>query len=69
MMARSNKPQCGIFDHAKVEYTGIWYILPWQSRIYRNVVYSTMVRSNIPVYGTFDHGKVEYTAMWYIRPC
>ena len=61
-----------------VEYTGIWYIIvPWlekitQGRIYRNVVYSTMVRSNIPECDLlFDFGKkklvkVQFTGIWYI---
>ena len=25
-------PECGIFDHGEVEYTGIWYIIsPWEN--------------------------------------
>ena len=67
-MVWSNIPVHGIFDHAKVEYTVIWFIQPWYGRIYRYMVYSTMVRSNVPVYGIFNHGKVEYTGTWYTRP-
>ena len=51
----------------KVEYTEIWYFRPWLGRIYRYMVYSTLVGSNIPVYGIFDLGKVDNTGVWYIR--
>ena len=43
-------------------------------RIYRYMVYLTLVWSNIPEYGIlFDFGKkelvkVEYTVIWYIQP-
>ena len=61
-----------------VEYSGICYTIgPWlekitQGRIYRKVVYSTMIRSIIPEYDLlFDLGKknsvkVQYNAIWYI---
>ena len=67
-MVRSNIPEYGIFNHGKVEYTGIWYIQPWYGRIDHDVVYSTLVRSNTPECGIFNLGKVEYTGIWYIQP-
>ena len=56
----------GCKKSVKVEFIGMWYIRPWLGRIYRNVVYSTMVWSNEPDCGIFDHGKVEYTGIWFI---
>ena len=63
-----NIPEYGILDLDKVEYTGIWYIGPWEGRIYWNMVYWTLVRANIPEYGILDLGRVEYTGIWYIGP-
>ena len=69
-MVRSNIPECGLFDHGKVKYTRIWFIIrPWWEKIshgrkYWKVVYSTIVRSNTAEYGIL----FDLFECWYIRP-
>ena len=83
-LVRSNIPQCGIFDHGKVQYSGIWYIQPckvhytgiWyirynHGRLYQFMVYlADYAGSNIPFYGIIDlaNGRIHLVMVYLTLP-